>query len=262
MTIDHTLFDTIMATTTSKDLSKRNGNNSHLYPGRPHRIVVHRDFSEGVGVRFNTAFPDELTGRIDPDAFYILVNKVNKYFVDAERISFYSVVDSILGCLTAYLIFLCVDTHYERCIKKVSRFIDVQNKNLWIPRGLYVTDPKDKGLRVIEITFIDEGGEGPIYIGDTTVERNTTQIDHDQSDHNQSSSVRAKLLESIEVQDDSVHSNGNTVPSEEYSLTVTPKTPTKTVEEQEEPLLSSEDNEEDRSSSSNSKKPYFETALE
>jgi hypothetical protein len=205
-----------------------------------------------LGVRFSSVFPEELVGRIDPDIFYELVDKVNKYFLEAERISFYSVIDSILGCLTAYLIFLCIDSHYERCIKKVSKFIAQQNKNRWIPSGLYVTDPKDKGLRVIEITLLDER-EGPIY----TAGNSSTLTDHD---HHPQTSVRAKLLDSIDIdvtEDEVIQYNGKTIGSEEYALTTTPKTSEKA---QEKPLLSTAKQSDDGNPSS--RKPYFETALD
>jgi len=137
------------------------GNNGH-HPNKS-RVVIHRDYSQGLGVRFSTEFPAELEGRIEQDAFYDLINKINKYFGSAEKVSFYSVVDSVLGCLTAYLIFLCFDSHYDRCVKKVSRFIDKQNKNIWIPRGMTIVDPGDKGMRVIEIMLEEE--TGPIFTG-------------------------------------------------------------------------------------------------
>jgi hypothetical protein len=108
-----------------------------------------------VGVRFTTAFPEELTGRIGSDEFQSVIDKVNRIFDDAEKVSIFSVMDSLLGCLTAYLIFACYDSYYDRCLKRVTRLIEQQNQSVWKPKGLLLTDPKDRGLRVIEITIFE-----------------------------------------------------------------------------------------------------------
>ena len=61
-----------------------------------------------------------------------------------------------MACLTAYVIFFCSETHYEKCLRKVSRFIHDQNESVWTKRGLLLTDPVERGLRVIEITLLTE----------------------------------------------------------------------------------------------------------
>jgi hypothetical protein len=86
--------------------------------------------------------------------------------------------ESCFGCISAYLTYLCLDTYYDKvllllsinnsifnfififlfiikCLKKISAFIDEQNDTVWKPRGLYVTDPIERGLRVIEIVITD-----------------------------------------------------------------------------------------------------------
>ena len=35
-----------------------------------------------------------------------------------------------MACLTAYIIYLCTETHYEKCLKKVSRFVHEQNEQV------------------------------------------------------------------------------------------------------------------------------------
>ena len=140
-----------MATTTTTSL---------LAPTRVCRkIYIQRDYSRGVGVRFSSTFPDDLSGRIDSDAFELMISKVNRILDDAERLSLFSVMDSLLGCITAYLIFACYDSYYDRCLKKVTRLIEEQNEVLWKPKGLLLTDPKELGLRCIEIRIFDSGNE-------------------------------------------------------------------------------------------------------
>ena len=67
-----------------------------------------------------------------------------------------------MACLTAYIIYFCAETHYEKCLKKVSRFIHEQNEQVWTKRGLLITDPVERGLRVIEISLLTEAGPGPV----------------------------------------------------------------------------------------------------
>ena len=119
------------------------------------RIYIQRDYSHGLSVRFSSNFPDELNGRIDRDAFDFVISKVNRIFDEAEKVSLFSVLDSLIGCLTAYLIFVCYDSYYDRCLKKVTRLIEEQNESVWKPKGLLLTDPKDRGLRMIEITLFE-----------------------------------------------------------------------------------------------------------
>ena len=46
--------------------------------------------------------------------------------------------------------------HYEKCLKKVARFVVEQNEQVWTKRGLLITDPIERGLRVIEISILTE----------------------------------------------------------------------------------------------------------
>lgn len=65
--------------------------------------------------------------------------------------------ESCCACLSAYFLFLCVEPYYDKCARKVADFIEEQNDLRWRRRGLLVTDPLERGLRVIEITiFLDK----------------------------------------------------------------------------------------------------------
>lgn len=86
-----------------------------------------------------------------------------------------------MACITAYLVYLCTETHYEKveknadmyavqsnltyfcliysqCIRKVSKYINQQNERIYNPKGLQITDPTYRGLRVIEISILDRPG--------------------------------------------------------------------------------------------------------
>uniref|UniRef100_A0A6M2DIV2 Ras modification protein ERF4 n=1 Tax=Xenopsylla cheopis TaxID=163159 RepID=A0A6M2DIV2_XENCH len=124
----------------------------------PTKIFVQRDYSDGTSVKFQTRFPPELENRIDRQDFEHTINQLNLYFAEAEKAACSTYCEGCLACLTAYLIYICTETHYEKCLRKISKFIASQNERVYIPRGLLLTDPTQRGLRVIEISFLDRQG--------------------------------------------------------------------------------------------------------
>lgn len=85
-----------------------------------------------------------------------------------------SCCEGCFACLTAYLLYCCTDTHYEKvlificlisnnqlkidflfikCLKKVAKFIVEQNERVYVPRGLLIIDPIERGLRVVSETL-------------------------------------------------------------------------------------------------------------
>jgi len=125
------------------------------------KVFVQRDFSDGTGVRFSSRFPAELEGKIDRQLYDYTINTLNSLYQEAEKGSCSTYCEGCMACLTAYIIYFCAETHYEKCLKKVSRFIHEQNEQVWTKRGLLLTDPVERGLRVIEISLLTEAGPGP-----------------------------------------------------------------------------------------------------
>ncbi len=120
------------------------------------KVFVQRDYSEGTGVRFQTRFPAELEGRIERQQFDFTVNMMNTMYAEAERANCSTFCEGCMACLTAYVIYFCSETHYEKCLKKVARFVVEQNEQVWTKRGLLITDPIERGLRVVEISILTE----------------------------------------------------------------------------------------------------------
>lgn len=112
-------------------------------------------------MRFSTRFPAELEGKIDRQLYDYTINTLNSLYQEAEKGSCSTYCEGCMACLTAYIIYFCAETHYEKCLKKVSRFIHEQNEQVWTKRGLLITDPVERGLRVIEISLLTEAGPGP-----------------------------------------------------------------------------------------------------
>ncbi|XP_038316354.1 golgin subfamily A member 7B isoform X1 [Canis lupus familiaris] len=112
------------------------------------KVFIQRDYSDGTICQFQTKFPPELDSRIERQLFEETVKTLNGFYAEAEKIGGSSYLEGCLACATAYFIFLCMETHYEKVLKKISRYIQEQNEKIFAPRGLLLTDPVERGMRV------------------------------------------------------------------------------------------------------------------
>lgn len=131
--------------------------------------------------------------QVDKQQFEETIQTLNNLYAEAEKLGGKSYLEGCLACLTAYTIFLCMETHYEKvkllqcyavyhqliflswwagqiyissCIlnaclplcvqvlKKIARYIKDQNEKIYAPRGLLLTDPIERGLRVVSFTWL------------------------------------------------------------------------------------------------------------
>ncbi|XP_027631054.1 golgin subfamily A member 7B [Tupaia chinensis] len=120
------------------------------------KVFIQRDYSDGTICQFQTKFPPELDSRIERQLFEETVKTLNGFYAEAEKIGGSSYLEGCLACATAYFIFLCMETHYEKVLKKISRYIQEQNEKVFAPRGLLLTDPVERGMRVIEISIYED----------------------------------------------------------------------------------------------------------
>ena len=58
-------------------------------------------------------------------------------------------------CMTAYSVLLIFFDCQQQVLKKIGRYIQEQNNTIYIPRGLLLVDPIERGLRVV--SFVDCG---------------------------------------------------------------------------------------------------------
>ncbi|EUB62462.1 Golgin subfamily A member 7B [Echinococcus granulosus] len=111
------------------------------------RVFVQRDFTEG------TAIP--------PEEFAKAISDLNAMFDKAEALTPGVVCENLTGCLTAYLLFLCMPTHYERMLDKIAYRVIQLNDQIFMPHGLLMIDPAERGLRVIEICILNSTDPNP-----------------------------------------------------------------------------------------------------
>ncbi|NXJ70029.1 GOG7B protein, partial [Rostratula benghalensis] len=123
------------------------------------KVFVQRDYSEGTTGGGQTKFPAELESRIERQLFEETVKTLNSFYAEAEKIGGSSYLEGGGACATAYFIFLCMETHYERGggpggglgtgTAAISKYIQEQNEKIYAPRGGGGTDPLERGMRVI-----------------------------------------------------------------------------------------------------------------
>merc|ERR1719494_640949 len=118
------------------------------------KVYVQRDYSEGTSARFQEKFPLELEGKISRTLFQQTVQNINKNFQEAEKTDAAAYFQGFCACLTGFLIYTCFDTQYQRCMKTLAQYIHEQNETVYIPRGLLLINPMERGLRVIEINIV------------------------------------------------------------------------------------------------------------
>uniref|UniRef100_A0A7N6AHW6 Golgin subfamily A member 7/ERF4 domain-containing protein n=2 Tax=Anabas testudineus TaxID=64144 RepID=A0A7N6AHW6_ANATE len=124
------------------------------------KVFIQRDYSEGTVCRFQTKFPSELDNRIERPLLEETVKTLNSYYSEAEKIGGQSYLEGCLACATAYIIFFCMETRYEKVLRKISGYIQEQNEKIYAPRGLLLTDPIERGMRVLEISIFEDRGSG------------------------------------------------------------------------------------------------------
>ncbi|XP_042625531.1 golgin subfamily A member 7-like isoform X1 [Cyprinus carpio] len=100
----------------------------------------------------------EIQMKIERSLFEETLKTLNCYYAEAEKIGGQSYLEGCLACATAYIIFLCMETRYEKILKKISMYIQEQNEKIYAPRGLLLTDPIERGMRVIEISIFEDSG--------------------------------------------------------------------------------------------------------
>ncbi|KAG7270764.1 hypothetical protein CRUP_019404 [Coryphaenoides rupestris] len=93
------------------------------------KVFIQRDYSEGTTCKFQTKFPSELESRVERTLFEDTVKTLNNFYAEAEKIGAHSYLEA------------CV-------LKKIAKYVQEQNEKVYAPRGLLITDPIDRGMRV------------------------------------------------------------------------------------------------------------------
>lgn len=120
---------------------------THMYVKKGY---VQRDYSRGTKIRFETTLPTEFEEHISQQEFGQFIDTLNDIYVDAEKLKF---CEGCLACLSAYMLYCCMETHKQKCMRRASEFISSQNE-IWKDRGITVFDPMERGFRILEIQHV------------------------------------------------------------------------------------------------------------
>ena len=93
------------------------------------KVFIQRDYSDGVGVRFDPKLPEDLKGKLDPNEFESVIERINEIYAEAERLSARTCFENCCACLTAYLILLCMPTNYEKVKGFFFRSLSIRGLN-------------------------------------------------------------------------------------------------------------------------------------
>jgi hypothetical protein len=115
-------------------------------------IVIERDYTEGMHLRFVTDYPDELASHgITAEQFDYTISTINQIFDAAESWSFFTCCESFLACVSLYSLWLIWTPYYDRQVARFRRFLQEQNETVYNPRGLHCLDPIHNGLLHFQI---------------------------------------------------------------------------------------------------------------
>ncbi|KAI1731939.1 golgin subfamily A member 7/ERF4 family domain-containing protein [Ditylenchus destructor] len=120
------------------------------------KFYVQRDFSHGLSVAFSTDYPEELNNKIQRDAWIDFIKELNKIYAEAEIVSASTVAESMLLFFTCYLSRLCTKSIWDAKLEEVCSLLNEMNESHFIKEGVFVRDPIEKGLRVIEVVLLNE----------------------------------------------------------------------------------------------------------
>jgi len=118
------------------------------------KVFVDRDYRFGfMPVRFVTERPRELRNKIGRQDFAEAVEEINN---SMKHLGEPACSEGTFACLTGHLSLVCCPSRYEHGLSRAANLVKSQNENLWGLHKLHVTDPALRGLRVLEITILDE----------------------------------------------------------------------------------------------------------
>uniref|UniRef100_A0A7E4VEQ5 Ras modification protein ERF4 n=1 Tax=Panagrellus redivivus TaxID=6233 RepID=A0A7E4VEQ5_PANRE len=122
------------------------------------KVFVERDFRDGIGIRFKTDLPDGIRGLITESAYTSTIDNINTLFAEVEEVGTQSAAETFVSCATCYLNRFFAQSRYEKQLARIQAYIAEQNRLTFIPAGIVMTDPMQRGMRVLELSLLATGG--------------------------------------------------------------------------------------------------------
>ncbi|WVQ79493.1 hypothetical protein IAT38_001592 [Cryptococcus sp. DSM 104549] len=119
----------------------------------PKEVVrVERDWSGGEVCQFETSFPMELEGRIQPAQFTAFINTLNTHFTSAYAVG-PTILDNVIAVASLWTSLLWRKSTFEKGLGEVEKAIREANEATFNPQGLNVLSPRDVALQFLEIEY-------------------------------------------------------------------------------------------------------------
>lgn len=102
--------------------------------------------------RFETIFPLELEGRIQPSELSSFLNAINAKLAEAYAMT-PNIIDNLIAIATFWTSLLWKTSHFEKKLKEVEGVIEDANKKMFNKVGLNVLSPRDVALQFVSCSF-------------------------------------------------------------------------------------------------------------
>ncbi|WVQ96412.1 hypothetical protein IAU59_003517 [Kwoniella sp. CBS 9459] len=120
----------------------------------PKEIVrIERDWSGGEVCQFESTFPLELEGRIQPSQFTAFINHLNEILTAAYSVRG-AIWDNLIAVSSLWTSLMWRQSHFERELKRAESYIHENNKDMFNPHGLNVLTPRHVALQFLEIEYV------------------------------------------------------------------------------------------------------------
>lgn len=102
--------------------------------------------------RFETIFPLELEGRIQPSELSSFLNAINTKLAEAYAMT-PNIIDNLIAIATLWTSLLWKTSHFEKKLREVEKMIGDANKEMFNKAGLNVLSPRDVALQFVSLLF-------------------------------------------------------------------------------------------------------------
>ncbi|KAK6908977.1 hypothetical protein I203_102984 [Kwoniella mangroviensis CBS 8507] len=126
----------------------------------PKEIVrIERDWSGGEVCQFDTVYPMELEGRIQPHQMSEFVTTLNEILYSAYSVRA-TIWDNLIAVGTLWTSLIWRESHFEKELQRAERFIQESNKTLFNPQGLNLLSPRYVALQFVRSPFFPSHNSG------------------------------------------------------------------------------------------------------
>ncbi|GAB1223181.1 hypothetical protein ENUP19_0136G0017 [Entamoeba nuttalli] len=113
-------------------------------------VSIDRDYSKGLTPRFFTTLPPQLTGLIEKNEFERIITQINQYFIEAENITWKTIIEESCSCLSCGLTNCCFKNQYHRKMIELQEYLIQLNRKF---PSLQFIHPINNGFLCFEISI-------------------------------------------------------------------------------------------------------------